>query len=358
MTKDRNGNFFEDFRVGMKLRHATPRTLTEGDRSLYIGLTGSRAVLATAETNARQLGLHARPLEDLLVFNTAFGKTVPDVSLNAVANLGYADVRFLAPVFPGDTLAVESDVIGLKENTSRKSGIVYVRSTARNQHGADVLTWIRWVMVHKRDPQAPCGEAVVPPLEAVVSPDRLPRHDFGAAVSNITALTGVMDLWDDYEVGERIDHPGAMAVNDSDHSIATRLYQNTAKAHFDARAASAGGGRRLVYGGHVMSLCKALAYDGLENALTMLAINAGSHVNPTFAGDTLVCATTVIDKFDLGDNAVGGLRLRMIGAKNVDATSIVFPDARAGRPVHAPDVVLDLDYTIAIPKKSATWSNR
>ncbi|MFX1764158.1 MaoC family dehydratase [Paraburkholderia sp. A1RI-2L] len=356
MSKNRSGNFFEDFRVGMKLRHATPRTLTEGDRSLYIGLTGSRSVLGTATTNARQLGFDARPLEDLLVFNTAFGKTVPDISLNAVANLGYADVRFLAPVFPGDTLAVETEVIGLKENTSRRSGIVYVRSTAKNQRDEAVLTWVRWVMVHKRDVQADCPQAHVPTLPELVRVGSLPRHPFGPQVAQITALTGVADLWDDYAVGERIDHPGAMAVNDSDHSIATRLYQNTAKAHFDARAASANEGRRLVYGGHVMSICKALAYDGIENALTMLAINAGSHVNPTLAGDTLVCATTVTDKFDLGDDHVGALRLRMIAAKNVEAASIVFPDTGAGRPAHSTNIVLDLDYTIAMPKKSATRS--
>ncbi|HWT35318.1 MAG TPA: MaoC family dehydratase [Paraburkholderia sp.] len=361
MKKDRSGNFFDDFRVGMKLRHATPRTLTDGDRSLYVGLTGTRAAPGTAQSNARQLGFDGWPLEDLLVFNTAFGKTVPDISLNAVANLGYADVRFIEPVYSGDTLAVESEVIGLKENSSGRSGIVYVRSTAKNQHGRDVLTWIRWVMVHKRvhkrDPQMACAAAVVPRLDTVVVPERLPRCPFGPEAGSIAALTGVTDFWEDYEIGERIDHPGAMTVNDSDHSIATRLYQNTAKAHFDARAAVAGG-KRLVYGGHVMSICKALGYDGLENALSILAINAGSHVNPTFAGDTLVCATVVTDRFDLGVPYAGALRLRMIGAKNIDAAAIAFTQQSEGRTAHASDVVLDLDYTIAIPKRPANWSNQ
>ena len=93
---------------------------------------------------------------------------------------------------------------------------------------------------------------------------------------------------EDYKVGERIDHVAAMTLNDSDHSMATRLYQNTAKAHFDAQAMTASpAGRRLVYGGHVMSVCKALSYDGLENVLTILAIHGGRHVSPSFAGDTL-----------------------------------------------------------------------
>lgn len=353
-TKNRTGNYFEDFHPGMTIRHATPRTLTEADRSLYIGLTGSRSVLGTAETNAHALGFERRPLEDLLVFNTAFGKTVPDISLNAVANLGYSDVRFVADVYPGDTLSVETKVIGAKENSNRKSGVVYVRSVASNQHGHEVLTWIRWVMVHKRDPDAQCGESVVPTLEAVVPVARLPVGDYSTRVRDIVTMTGVAALWDDYEVGERIDHPGAMTVNDSDHSIATRLYQNTAKAHFDGFAAAAQGKRRLVYGGHVMSICKALTYDGLENALSFLAINSGSHVNPTYAGDTIACATQVLEKIDLGSSPVGGLRLRTIGVKNASATSIVFADAASQRPVHPEHIVLDLDYTVAIPRQSTT----
>jgi 2-methylfumaryl-CoA hydratase len=350
MRKDRTGNYFEDFRLGMRIRHAAPRTLTEGDRSLYIGLTGSRTVLGTAETNAQRLGYERRPLEDLLVFNVAFGKTVPDVSLNAVANLGYADVRFTADVYPGDTLLVESEVIGLKENSNRRSGVVYVRSTSKNHHGLDVLTWSRWVMVHKRDHNAMCAEPVVPAMDAVVSPARLPRRQYPILVREVVEMTGVEDLWDDYAVGERIDHPGAMTVNDSDHSIATRLYQNTAKAHFDGFTMAAAGGR-LVYGGHIISLCKALAYDGLENALSIAAINSGSHVNPTFAGDTVACATMVLETIELDVSHVGALRLRMIGVKNAAAASIVFPIAEQGRQAHDPSVVLDLDYTIVIPRK-------
>lgn len=351
MSKDRAGNYFEDFRLGMRIRHATPRTLTEGDRSLYIGLTGSRTALGTAETNAQQLGFERRPLEDLLVFNTAFGKTVPDISLNAVANLGYADVRFTADVYPGDTLVVESEVVGLKENSNRRSGVVYVRSKAKNQHGLEVLTWIRWVMVHKRDHNAVCAEPVVPAMDAVVSPARLPRRQYTTLVRDIVKMTGAGELWDDYAIGERIDHPGAMTLNDSDHSIATRLYQNTAKAHFNGFAMAAAGGR-LVYGGHIISLCKALAYDGFENGLSIVAINGGSHVNPTFAGDTIACATMVLDKIELDVSHVGALRLHMIGIKDATAASIVFPDAAQGRQAYPPNVVLDLDYTIVIPRKS------
>ena len=87
------------------------------------------AVTSSADF-ARAVGYRTQPLDDLLVFNMVFGKTVPDISLNAVANLGYADCRFLRPVAVGDTPTSVSEVIGLKENSNRQTGVVHVRSTA------------------------------------------------------------------------------------------------------------------------------------------------------------------------------------------------------------------------------------
>lgn len=120
------GNYFEDFSIGQRLVHATPRTVTTGDAALYTSLFGSRFPVQSSAEFARSLGLSEAPIDDLLTFHIVFGKTVADISLNAVANLGYAECRFLAPVLPGDTLASTSEVIGLKENSSGKTGIVYV----------------------------------------------------------------------------------------------------------------------------------------------------------------------------------------------------------------------------------------
>ncbi|HKY94827.1 MAG TPA: MaoC family dehydratase, partial [Kiloniellales bacterium] len=103
MTKAWTGNFFEDFRLGQRLVHATPRTVTEGERALYIALTGSRFALNSSDAFARACGLPRAPLDDLLVFHLAFGKTVPDLSLNAIANLGYAELQFGQAAYQGDT---------------------------------------------------------------------------------------------------------------------------------------------------------------------------------------------------------------------------------------------------------------
>src|SRR6202050_1870668 len=154
MSKTSPGNFFEDFRVGQVIRHATPRTLTSGDVALYNGLFGPRFAVQSSDVFAKAIGYPGAPIDDLLVFHIVFGKTVPDISLNAVANLGYANCRFLMPVYPGDTLSAKSEIIGLKENSNRKTGVVYVRSTGFNAAGAPVLEYVRWVMVRKRDEAA------------------------------------------------------------------------------------------------------------------------------------------------------------------------------------------------------------
>ena len=240
MSKTTQGNFFEDFVVGQEILHATPRTVTESDATLYLALTGSRFAVHCSATLARMAGLPRPPLEDLLTFHLAFGRSVPDVSLNAIANLGYADGRFGALLYPGDTLTASSQVIGLKENSTGRSGTVYVRTRATKDDGREVLEFVRWVMVAKRDPASPAPAPVVPELPDHVAADRLtvpaglrPRH-FDRV------LSGSMYRYDSYEIGERIDHVAGMTIDEAEHRLATRLYQNPARVHFDAQLARAG----------------------------------------------------------------------------------------------------------------------
>jgi 2-methylfumaryl-CoA hydratase len=352
-SQARAGRFFEDFRLGERIIHPTPRTITDGECALYIGLTGARNPLHCAAPVARAMGYRDRTVDDLLLFHVAFGKTVPDVSLNAVANLGYADLRFLAPCYPGETIRAESEVIGLRETSNRRAGVVYVRSSAFNQHGEAVLTWARWVMVHKRDPESPAPAANVPSLPELVPPQALAVPAGLNAAALTSEITGGAARWDDYAPGERIDHPSGMTLEEADHTLATRLYQNTARVHFDALAMGKSSfGRRLVYGGHVISVCRALAYDGLENAFAIAAINGGSHVNPTFAGDTLYALTEVRDRWPLpGREDVGALRLRLVGLKNLAPPELAAPLLPDGKP--HPNVVLDLDHTVLLPRRGA-----
>jgi len=344
-SKTDPGRFFEDFRPGETIRHATPRTVGAGERALYIGLTGSRFALPSADSFARKLGLPAAPLDDILVFNLVFGRSVPDVSINAIANLGYAEARFGAAVHEGDTLTASSEVVGLKENSNRETGVVYVRTTGLNQRGETVLQFVRWVMVRKRDRLAPAPETVVPELASAVAAEdlRLPANIDLSGYD--VGLAGAPHLWDDYRPGETIDHVDGMTIEESCHMTATRLYQNTARVHFNQHGEAAGGrfGRRIVYGGHVISLARALSFNGLANAFRVAAINGGRHVNPCFAGDTVYAWTAVVDKIALPDRRdAGALRLKTVATKNRPCGDF---------PAEGPDVILELDYTAILPRR-------
>jgi 2-methylfumaryl-CoA hydratase len=349
------GRYFDDFTLGEVIVHATPRTITEGDAALYIALTGSRHIAHCAQPVAHSLGFSDKTVDDLLAFHIAFGKSVPDISVNAVANLGYAEVKFEHPVYAGDTLTTQTEVIGLKQNSSGKNGIVFARSTSFNQNHKAVISWVRWVMVHKKNLDAPAPETVVPDLANVVAVEDLPVPAELDAHSFDTAVTGSSRLWEDFEVGERLNHPAGMTVDDSDHTLATKLYQNNAKLHFDGLSMqSTAFGKRLMYGGHVISVCRALSYDGLENALFIAAINAGSHANPSFGGDTFYCWSEVLEKWALpGRDDLGALRLRLVGLKNQTADSLesTHIDIDGKRQYH-PNVVLDLDYTVLMPRQA------
>jgi len=349
MLKTNPGNFFEDFRLGQQIRHATPRTVTLGDVALYNGLFGARFAVQSSDAFAQKIGYPRSPIDDLLVFHIVFGKTVPDISLNAVANLGYADCRFLNPVYPGDTLNAVSEVIGLKENSNKKTGIVYVRSRGFNQSGDCVLDYARWVMVRKRDEAAPAPGDKVPELPKAVDVAQLgqasPPVD---AAAYDTTLGGSPHRFGDYAVGEKIDHVDGMTVEEAEHQIATRLYQNTAKVHFNLFAQSKDRfGKRLVYGGHVISLARALSFNGLGNAFHIAAINGGRHVAPLFAGLTVFAWSEVLATAELpGREDVGALRLRTVATK--DQPCAAFP-LKVGEE-YDPSVILDLDYWVLMPR--------
>ncbi|MFN3578261.1 MAG: MaoC family dehydratase [Tabrizicola sp.] len=338
--KTNPGRFFEDYTLGEVIRHAVPRTVGQGERAFYHALYPARGALYSSDEFARSVGLKASPLDDLIAFHTVFGKTVPDISLNAVANLGYAEGRWLRPVWPGDTLRSESEVIGLRETSSGAAGVVWVRTRGLNQHGEAVLEYVRWVMVRKRR-----REVVVPvhvpelaasvPAEALVVPEGLDfsRYDFG--------LAGEPHRWGDYRVGEVIDHVDAVTVEEAEHMLATRLWQNTSKVHFDVSQRE--DGRLLVYGGHVISLARALSFSGLANAQMIVALNAGAHANPCFAGDTVRAWSEVLDKAETAVPSVGALRLRLVATKG-KAGALRGADGK-----YLPEVLLDLDCWALVP---------
>ncbi len=342
------GRFFEDFSLNEEIKHGVPRTITEGDVSLYTALTGSMFPIYCANTVAKKCGFERTPVDNFLVFHIAFGKTVPDISLNAVANLGYAEGKFLKAVYCGDTLSVSSEVIGLKENSNGKTGIVYVHSKAINQHNQRVAEWKRWVMIHKKQSGNISPDySLVPDLKSFDSqfesaiPNELSFQNFE---SQFTASALSLN---DYSNDDWIDHGAGMTINDSDHSLATRLYQNNARVHFDAHLMeSTNHKNRLVYGGHIISMARAMSFNGLPNALWLIGINGGHHLNPSYAGDTIYCASQILNKGELKDASnMGWLRVRTVAFKNQRATEGLNNLHRENE-----QWVLDFDYTLLMPK--------
>ncbi len=342
MAKTNPGRFFEDYALGDVIHHAVPRTVGAGERALYHALYPARHALYSSDEFARGCGLQRSPLDDLAAFHVVFGKSVPDVSLNALANLGYAEGRWLRPVYEGDTLRSVSEVIGLKQNSNGKSGVVYVRTRGLNQNDETVIEFARWVMVRKREPGSEAATPIIPELKTsldvtdLVIPEGLTfeGYDF--------TLAGEPHRWGDYEIGETIDHVDGVTIEEAEHMMATRLWQNTSKVHFDASQRE--DGRRLIYGGHVISMARTLSFNGLANAQMIVGLNGGAHANPCYAGDTVRAWSEVLDKAETAAPGVGAIRLRLVARKGGEPFALKGEDGR-----YLPDVLLDLDYWALMP---------
>ena len=348
-NKINTGNFFEDFVIGQKISHPLPRTISDGDVSLYIAFTGSRFALHSSDILAQEFGYEKKPLHDLLMFHLTFGKSVQDISLNAIANLGYAEVSFPNPVYVGDTVNLVTEVIGLKENSNGKSGVVYVRSIGYNQDGLEILSLIRWVMIHKKNKGVNVGINDVPTFAKTTPIQK--ELSIPVAKNVDTTATGGEYFWEDYEVGERLNHIEGITIDNSDHTLATKLYQNNAKVHFnDHMMQSTPMKQRLMYGGHVISIARSISFNGLQNAQWIYSINSGAHSNPTYAGDTIYAYSEVVEKIEVESrDDIALLRLRTIALKNMTPLEVESPKNEDGK--YLPNVVLDLDYTVVIHKK-------
>ncbi len=343
MNKGSTSNLFEDFRLGQEFECPTPRVLTDADRVAYIVHTGDRT---PHFCNARGI------VHPLIVFHTVLGQTVRQISLNARANLGYAELMWHKPVFVGDEVRTSAKVIGLKENSDQKSGIVFVKTVGVNQRNESVLEYMRWVMVKKnRESATPyLRDPVAPNMAKSVTVDKLSSHSPDPC---IPSATGGRFFWEDYAVGEVVFHEEGTTVNSSDHMNFTRLYQNSARVHFDSILTN---GKPLVYGGLPLSVGYAHQFNGFENRSGIAAINGGSHVNPTYSGDTLYSCTQIVERSNFSPS-LGALRLRLIVCKNENPASV--PDFQIMRlnpqtqkEEYRPSVVLDLDFWELVGKKS------
>ena len=265
---------------------------------------------------SQELGFKKQPIDDILLFHMVFGRTVPDLSLNAIANLGYAAVKFYKPVFVGDTVTAESEIIGLKENSNGKTGTVYVKSVGTNQNGEIVLSYYRWLMMRKKQTgMIDSFKNIVPNL-----PKELDEKEFEIPLSFNSEkwspeITGSEFFFDDFVEGEEIHHLDGQTIEEAEHQIATRLYQNNARVHFNNHIEKDGRfGKRIIYGGYIISLARAISCNGLANAFKILAIHSGDMLHQHFLEIQSMLGQKSKEK-KIDDN-LGTLLVRTIASKN------------------------------------------
>ena len=150
MQQSKLGLYFEEFEEGATIKHAPSKTIFESDNNLFSLLTMNHHPVHTNADYASK-NQHGKILVvGTLVFSIVVGMTVPDISGKAIANLGYEDIKHLAPVFIGDTLYAETKIISKRESKTKKDrGIIYVETIAHNQKGEKVLSFRRNVLVKK-----------------------------------------------------------------------------------------------------------------------------------------------------------------------------------------------------------------
>ena len=346
MKKNFKSRYFEDYKLNEEINHSVPRTITDGDVAIYLSATGSRFPLNYSAEFSKTLGLKKIPIDDILLFHMVFGRTVPDLSLNAIANLGYAGVKFHKPAFVGDTLNASSKIIGLKENSNGKTGTVYVESVGKNQNDEIVLTYYRWLMMRKRN------EGMIKSFQNTIPdlPDKVKTKDFNL-IENFdidkwsSSVSGSNFYFNDYAEEEEIHHLDGQTIEEAEHQIATRLYQNNARVHFNQHIEKSGRfGKRIIYGGYIISLARAISCNGLANTFKLAAIHSGKHSAPTFAGDTIYAWSKILEKEIIHKN-IGAMMIRTLASKN--DSKMNFPDKKN----LTDNIVLDLEYSVLIPIK-------
>jgi 2-methylfumaryl-CoA hydratase len=353
------GNFLEDFRPGQIFRHRGGKTITEGLFTSFTEFSMTSNPLAKNARYARAYGYEGLVCPPGLTMLVSFSQTVEDVSENARANLEYIDMRFGAPLFVGDTVEVETTVLGVRPSSSRPNlGIVHVQSTARKNIGgvdeAVVMTWQRKVQVYKRDENATLQAGEMAPRE-VDCPLWLPPHDAKVDYASLAHLSSPQGYFEDLEVGTRIEHSRGRTVTD-EHIQLTAILDNTSQVHcnqfmIDQNPQQYVGGQLIVFGGIPFVLCLGLSCPDVgANALADVRYTTGRHTAPLFAGDTVFAATEILATHAYpGRSDLGLVDTRLYGHKFERGENATNEDAPAG---WKKIPIFELDRQLAMKRRS------
>ncbi len=272
---------------------------------------------------ARAHGFPDLPASPQMVFNVTLSLGVQNDSEKAIANLGYYQVQFTRPVFPGDTLRAFTKVLERKDRGADKPGIARIRTVGVNQRDEVVLQYERKIFVGWRGDRPPTTPA--PEFTARFPGEDAPVVDLPLVnTPGFPGLTGPNTYFEDFQPGDIIVHANGRTITE-EHMALTYLVGNSHPLHFD-RVYSSGlsgkmSGEPIVYGGLVFAWLEGLASrDVSENAVWELGFTEGYHTQPAFAGDTVGALTRILAVDEVpGRDAWGIVTSQLIGVKNISA---------------------------------------
>jgi 2-methylfumaryl-CoA hydratase len=359
------GRRLDDFTVGEIYHHPWEVTIDDGMLAMFAASFLDPNPLYSSRRFARDLGFRDRVIHPLLLMNLALSFTVHDISEQAIAHLAYIDLKFPNAAYPGDTISVATEMLGVRvSDTKPDRGVIHVRTTGVNQDGLPLVSFERKALIpagtlagrahppasmHHEPPPRVSG-ALVQPVQTMVEP--LPKE----IALNIRAphwMGRPLGLFEDFDQGDVILHSTGRTVGESEHMQLAVLTRNTHPLHFDevyCRERSFAG-TRVVEGGLVFAWAASLASrDTTANALWELGYDKGSHANPVLGGDTLYAASRVIEKRDYNDRA-GVVRFQLVGVKNQTPATLIargvdlFADKFAEK-------VFEIERTVLLPKRA------
>ena len=317
------GRYLDELEPGQVFEHPRGFTFTTTNMLEFARTFMQANPLYLNSQYAREVGFPDLLASPQMVFNVTLSLGVQNDSEKAIANLGYYQVQFLRPVYPGDTLRAFTKVLERKDRGPDKPGITLIRTVGVNQNDAVVLQYDRKIMVGWRGDRLPTTPA--PKVTVEFPGDRSGLVELPLTGGKVApGLAGPNTYFEDFAPGDIIVHANGRTITE-EHMALTYAVGNSHPLHFDRIFSSALSGKMsgepIVYGGLVFAWLEGLASrDVSEHAVWELGFTEGYHTQPAFAGDTIGALSRILAVEDIpGVVAYGLVTLQLIGVKNISA---------------------------------------
>lgn len=329
IIKKTYGRYLEEYKEGEVFLHPRAFTIDFSFAQEFATTFMEANPLFLSRPYAQAHGFKDMLVSPLMVFNLALSIGVQNDSEKAMANLGYYNVQFLTPVYPGDTLSASTKVLKIEDKGPDKPGIVHVRTLCLNQNNDLVLQYERKIMIYHSNGK-PKGDSK-PGNPASFFPEtnkpviKLPSLMYP---KDFRETTWESTYFDSIKPGQIYIHSNGRTITD-EHYAWTYRVGNTHPLHYDQlyskSLTGAMSGEPIVYGGLVFAWLIGMASRDLsENMLWDLGYTEGYHTQPSISGDTVTSISRILSVEDVGDKygiPAGEVHLQFIGLKNIKAAA-------------------------------------